>query len=154
MPKLGRGNLDREVIWRGRVLELALGTQFRAAEIPGLEPAAADGVVAEVTSNPKNPSMLGITNRSRTAWQATAKSIKSKPTRPPAGTPPSAALFNRRLQGQCAEALSAWLCYSRWSDAPRMRARVRQGVSRQKCDGPRIADSGGGGIITPERSSS
>jgi hypothetical protein len=62
---------------RGRVLDLALGTKFRATEIPGLEPAAADGVVAEVTSNPKDPSMLGITNRSRAAWQATTADGKA-----------------------------------------------------------------------------
>lgn len=60
-----------QLVVRGRTLSLVAGATFRAAEIPGLEPAESDGVVAEVTTNPQDASVLGLKNRSRTVWQAT-----------------------------------------------------------------------------------
>jgi hypothetical protein len=62
---------------RGRVLPLAKGEKFRAAQIPGLEPADGDGLVAEITANPKDPSILGLTNRSNSQWEVTTPEGKS-----------------------------------------------------------------------------
>ncbi|HEY9605899.1 MAG TPA: hypothetical protein V6C85_30110 [Allocoleopsis sp.] len=54
-----------------QVIPLTDGTCLKAREIPGLEPQGADDVVAEVSHNPKDPSILGLKNTSHRAWVAT-----------------------------------------------------------------------------------
>lgn len=74
---VGMGELLLTV--RGKTLSLARGEKFRATQIPGLEPAGAGDIVAEITSNPNDPAVLGLTNRSRTVWQVTTADGKSQP---------------------------------------------------------------------------
>jgi hypothetical protein len=56
---------------QGRTIPLAMGTQLRTREIPGLAARKAGGVVAEVNRNPKDPSILGLHNCSQQVWVAT-----------------------------------------------------------------------------------
>jgi hypothetical protein len=55
----------------GRTLQLVEGTQLSTRDIPGLEPHAANGIVAEVNHNPNDPTVLGLKNLSRRVWSAT-----------------------------------------------------------------------------------
>lgn len=57
-----------------QVISLTNGTRLSATEIPGLEPQGADGVVAQVNPNPKDPSVLGLQNCSHRAWTVTLAS--------------------------------------------------------------------------------
>ncbi len=43
-----------------RVIALTDGTRLSPQEIPGLEPQNADNIVAEVSHNPKDPTILGL----------------------------------------------------------------------------------------------
>ncbi len=53
-----------------RTLVLHDGDRFQAGEIGGLAPGSADGYVAAVSHNPKDPSILGLQNLSTTPWKA------------------------------------------------------------------------------------
>jgi hypothetical protein len=53
-----------------RTLALQDGDRFQASEIGGLRPASADGYVAAVNHNPKDPTILGLQNLSTTPWKA------------------------------------------------------------------------------------
>lgn len=53
---------------KGREIPLELDTQLRATELPGLESKRADGVVAEVVTNPNEPSICGLRNLSHRTW--------------------------------------------------------------------------------------
>ncbi len=53
-----------------RTLALKDGDRFQASEIGGLRPASADGYVAAVNHNPKDPTILGLQNLSTTPWKA------------------------------------------------------------------------------------
>jgi hypothetical protein len=44
---------------------------LQAGEIPGLVAQSANGIVAEVNANPKDPSILGLQNCSNQFWIAT-----------------------------------------------------------------------------------
>lgn len=54
-----------------KTLLLRDGQRFADADIPGLRPASADGCVAAVSRNPKDPSMVGLQNLSSSTWKAT-----------------------------------------------------------------------------------
>lgn len=50
---------------------LALGGTFTAAQIPGLTAITAAGVVARVTANPVDPTVIGLNNQSQQTWYVT-----------------------------------------------------------------------------------
>ncbi|MBI4859310.1 MAG: PrsW family intramembrane metalloprotease [Candidatus Riflebacteria bacterium] len=52
----------------GSLLRLPPGQSLTQAELPGLSPSSADPTVARVSSNPKDPSILGLTNLSTSNW--------------------------------------------------------------------------------------
>ena len=54
-----------------RAIPLTDGTYLMAKEIPGLESQRTDGVVAEVSHNPQEPTVLGLKNCSYRSWMAT-----------------------------------------------------------------------------------
>ena len=54
---------------RGKQFPLTLGVRLRATDVPGLETSAADRVVAEVVTNPKDPTVLGLKNLSNREWE-------------------------------------------------------------------------------------
>ena len=54
-----------------RMIPLNVGTRLQAREIPGLGAQDANGVVAEVNANPKDPTILGLQNCSHQVWTAT-----------------------------------------------------------------------------------
>lgn len=53
----------------GRRIGLSPGVRLTSRDLPGLVPAAGDGIVAEVVTKPGDASVLGLRNASRTAWQ-------------------------------------------------------------------------------------
>ena len=61
-----------------QVISLTNGTRLTAREIPGLEPQNADNIVAEVSHNPKDPTILGLKNCSCRSWIATLPSGEQK----------------------------------------------------------------------------
>lgn len=61
-----------------RVIALTDGTRLSPQEIPGLEPQNADNIVAEVSHNPKDPTILGLKNCSCRSWIATLPSGEQK----------------------------------------------------------------------------
>jgi hypothetical protein len=57
-----------------RVLIIVPGLRILEHQAPGLRAQTAGGAVAEVTRNPQDPSVLGLTNLSSTSWEiVTAK---------------------------------------------------------------------------------
>ncbi|GCA75054.1 hypothetical protein MiTe_01883 [Microcystis aeruginosa NIES-2520] len=54
-----------------KTIPLTVGTRLQAGEIPGLGAQSANGIVAEVNANPKDPSILGLQNCSNQFWIAT-----------------------------------------------------------------------------------
>ena len=56
---------------QGQITPLGFGTRISGIKIPGLTPQTPDNIVAEVNSNPKNPSILGLKNLSMQSWSAT-----------------------------------------------------------------------------------
>jgi hypothetical protein len=54
-----------------KTIPLTVGTRLQAGEIPGLVAQSANGIVAEVNANPKDPSILGLQNCSNQFWIAT-----------------------------------------------------------------------------------
>lgn len=61
-----------------QVIPLTNGTRLSPQEISGLEPQNADNIVAEVSHNPKDPTVLGLKNCSHRAWLATLPSGEQK----------------------------------------------------------------------------
>lgn len=59
-------------------IPLTDGTHLTANEIPGLESQLADGVVAKVSQNPQDSTMLGLKNCSCRPWMATLASDKQR----------------------------------------------------------------------------
>jgi hypothetical protein len=55
----------------GQRHRLAIGERLGVKELPGLAPYKGEGVVTEVVANPKNPSILGLKNLSKSVWSAT-----------------------------------------------------------------------------------
>jgi RsiW-degrading membrane proteinase PrsW (M82 family) len=56
---------------RGGLLPLYLGSQLRDSDVPGLRAQAGNGVIGEVSANPRDPTMLGLKNLSGTSWTVT-----------------------------------------------------------------------------------
>jgi len=54
----------------GQRNSLIPGRRFAEADLPGLRAAAGDGIVAEVTRHPADPTILGLKNLSTAAWMA------------------------------------------------------------------------------------
>ena len=54
-----------------QVIPLSNGTQLSSKEILGLEPQGHDGIVAQVSYNPNDPTVLGLKNCSLMGWLAT-----------------------------------------------------------------------------------
>jgi len=61
-----------------QVIPLTNGTQFSPKEILGLEPQGINGIVAEVSYNPKDPTVLGLKNCSHSTWLATLPNGEQK----------------------------------------------------------------------------
>ena len=53
-----------------KLLPLRDGERFADSDIPGLRSNSADGVVAAVSRNPKDPNMMGLQNLSSSTWKA------------------------------------------------------------------------------------
>ena len=53
-----------------KMLPLRDGERFADSDIPGLRSNSADGVVAVVSRNPKDPTMIGLQNLSSSTWKA------------------------------------------------------------------------------------
>jgi len=68
-PAAGDSNCMQLRVAR-KVLALRDGARFANSDIPGLQSSSADGVVATVSRNPKDPSMMGLQNMSSTTWKA------------------------------------------------------------------------------------
>ena len=54
-----------------RAIPLPHGTRLTKQDIPGLAAKSSDGIVAEVSHHPKDPTALGLKNLSDRTWQAT-----------------------------------------------------------------------------------
>ncbi|OSO93919.1 hypothetical protein B7O87_05045 [Cylindrospermopsis raciborskii CENA303] len=54
-----------------QVIPLSNGTRLSSKEILGLEPQSGDGIVAQVSYNPNDPTVLGLKNCSLMGWLAT-----------------------------------------------------------------------------------
>ena len=52
-------------------IPLSFGSRLTEKQLPGLESRTGDGVVAEVSRNPQDPSVLGLKNLSAGAWMVT-----------------------------------------------------------------------------------
>jgi hypothetical protein len=52
-----------------RFLVIIAGLRLLDHQVPGLKAQSAGGVVAEVTRNPNDPSVLGLTNQSHSTWE-------------------------------------------------------------------------------------
>jgi RsiW-degrading membrane proteinase PrsW (M82 family) len=61
-----------------RTLVLREGERFAGSDIPGLHATAADGVVAAVSRNPKDPTMMGLQNLSNSTWKAALPNGESR----------------------------------------------------------------------------
>jgi RsiW-degrading membrane proteinase PrsW (M82 family) len=55
----------------GRTIPLYLGTTLRETDVPGLRGQAGSGPIAEVNSNPNDPTIMGLKNLSSGAWTVT-----------------------------------------------------------------------------------
>jgi RsiW-degrading membrane proteinase PrsW (M82 family) len=53
-----------------KMLPLRDGERFADSDIPGLRSSSADGIVAAVSRNPKDPTMMGLQNLSSSTWKA------------------------------------------------------------------------------------
>jgi hypothetical protein len=53
-----------------KMLPLRDGERFADSDIPGLHSSSADGIVAAVSRNPKDPTMMGLQNLSSSIWKA------------------------------------------------------------------------------------
>jgi RsiW-degrading membrane proteinase PrsW (M82 family) len=57
-----------------RQMTLVGGTRITEEQAPGLQPQTPGGPVAQVVQNPNDPSVLGLNNLSRSAWEAVSPS--------------------------------------------------------------------------------
>ncbi|MGH7834129.1 MAG: PrsW family glutamic-type intramembrane protease, partial [Candidatus Binatia bacterium] len=55
----------------GRTIPLYLGTTLREADVPGLRAQTGSGPIAEVNSNPNDPTIMGLKNLSSGPWTVT-----------------------------------------------------------------------------------
>jgi RsiW-degrading membrane proteinase PrsW (M82 family) len=62
----------------GQRLLLTPGRRLVESEMPGLQAAAGDGVVAEVTRHPADPNILGFKNLSTASWTASTSAGESR----------------------------------------------------------------------------
>ena len=56
----------------GNSVGLYLGTYLLESDVPGSKSQAANGLIGEVNSNPKDPTILGLKNLSNRTWIVTA----------------------------------------------------------------------------------
>ncbi len=56
----------------GKAIRLTEGMPLTAEDLPGLEPAGTDGIVALITTLPNDPGKLLLRNRSRSTWSSKA----------------------------------------------------------------------------------
>ena len=61
-----------------KTLALRDGANFADSDIPGLRSSTANGVVASVSRNPKDPTMMGLQNLSSTTWKAAMPNGESR----------------------------------------------------------------------------
>jgi hypothetical protein len=59
-----------------KYLVIVPGMRLLEHQVPGLMAQSTGGPVAEVTRNPNDPSVLGLTNLSSSAWEATTNGTR------------------------------------------------------------------------------
>jgi Ca-activated chloride channel family protein len=59
-----------EILIQGKKIALKLGTKLHVKDIPGIESVEPEKVVAEVVTNPQDPTILGLKNLMSTPWQS------------------------------------------------------------------------------------
>ena len=57
-----------------KYLVIVPGLRLMAHQVPGLTAGSTEGLVAEITKNPNDPSVLGLTNLSTTSWEVVTSS--------------------------------------------------------------------------------
>ena len=65
-----------------KYLVIVAGLRLMAHQVPGLQAQSAEGLVAEVTRNPNDPGVLGLTNLSTTAWEVVTSSNTRREIQP------------------------------------------------------------------------
>lgn len=65
-----------------RAIALSIGTDLQPQDLPGLEPSAGSRVVAQVTQNPQDPSILGLQNCTNRSWTATLPNGQQREIKP------------------------------------------------------------------------
>ena len=66
-PELPTGTLSLRI--GARYLVVVVGLRILEHQAQGLRPASPGGPVAEVTRNPRDPNILGLTNMSTSTWE-------------------------------------------------------------------------------------
>src|SRR5262249_38601696 len=66
-PELPTGTLSLRI--GARYLVIVVGLRILEHQAQGLHPASPGGPVAEVTRNPRDPNVLGLTNMSTSTWE-------------------------------------------------------------------------------------
>ncbi len=57
-----------------KYLVIVAGLRLMAHQVPGLSSGSSEGLVAEITRNPNDPNVLGLTNLSTTSWEVVTSS--------------------------------------------------------------------------------
>jgi RsiW-degrading membrane proteinase PrsW (M82 family) len=65
-----------------KYLVIVVGLRLMAHQVPGLHAREAEGLVAEVTRNPNDPEVLGLTNLSTTAWEVVTSNSTRREIQP------------------------------------------------------------------------
>lgn len=65
-----------------KYLVIVPGLRLMSHQIPGLQAQTAEGLVAEVTRNPNDPEVLGLTNLSTTIWEVVTTSSTRREIQP------------------------------------------------------------------------
>jgi RsiW-degrading membrane proteinase PrsW (M82 family) len=65
-----------------KYLVIVPGLRLMAHQVPGLQTQSPEGLVAEVTRNPNDPGVLGLTNLSTTAWEVVTSSNTRREIQP------------------------------------------------------------------------
>ena len=65
-----------------KYLVIVPGLRLMAHQVPGLQTQSTEGLVAEVTRNPNDPGVLGLTNLSTTAWEVVTSSNTRREIQP------------------------------------------------------------------------
>jgi hypothetical protein len=65
-----------------KYLVIVPGLRLMAHQVPGLAPSSSEGLVAEITKNPNDPNVLGLTNLSTTAWEVVTPSNTRRDIQP------------------------------------------------------------------------